>query len=48
MGDNEYGGGPDPVQEPEQVEGGGGGEMSDHYLSLTQVTTFLYRRGGLG
>ncbi len=26
MADNEYGGGPDPVQEPEQVEGGGGGE----------------------
>ena len=26
MADNEYGGGPDPVQEPEQAEGGGGGE----------------------
>ena len=28
MADSEYGGGPEPVQEPEQMEGGGGGEIS--------------------
>ena len=27
MADNEYGGAPDPVQETEQMEGGGGGQM---------------------
>lgn len=48
MADNEYGGGPDPVQEqPEQMEGGGGGEIASYFDQITLMTN-LYRRGGLG
>ena len=50
MADNEYGGAPDPVQETEQMEGGGGGETIIICLIIHAISdqTFRCRRGRLG
>ena len=49
MADNEYGGGPDPVQEqPEQMEGGGGGEFASYFDQITLMTNLSFQKRRTG